>query len=525
MAVLVYLAHRPGELVTREELEAAVWAGSVVGYDALTGAMLKLRKAFKDNPRHPQIVETLSKKGYRLVAPVRPPDETPDETGNETASTSLPQIRYWRSRPIAWSAIVFGTLGILFWLGPWDTSDDADHIPTETNSIAVLPFNNLSGDAEREYFADGITDDLITDLSKISGLFVIARDSTYVYKGEPLDLRDIARKLNARYVVHGNVRRVEERVRINVQMVDTTAGHQIWAERYDGKLDNVFELQDEITHKIVSALAVRVSPEEQENLTALRSPSLKAYDYFLQGRHHFYFYANKEENEKARRFYQKAIEIDPDFAMAYAMLAWTHAFDAMNGWTDMREHSLGLAYALAKKAIAVNDVLPVAYFVMGIVYREKGEYTKALVEAEEAIRIDPSYANAHVLLATLFYYTGQPRDGLEVMKRAMRLNPHHPHNYPFHLGQAYFVLGQYNEAIGAFRRGLETYPDSERLHVWLAAAYGQSGQTSEAEWEMAQVLTLDPDFTLARIQLAFPFKSPGALNRFLNGLRKAGAPG
>jgi tetratricopeptide (TPR) repeat protein len=177
---------------------------------------------------------------------------------------------------------------------------------------------------------------------------------------------------------------------------------------------------------------------------------------------------------------------------------------------------------LATRAVEIDKDLPVAYFVTGLVYREKGEYVKALVEAEKAIAIDPNYANAHVLLATLLYYAGRPEEGLERIKKAMRLNPHHPYNYPFHLGQAYFILGRYQEAIMALEQGLETNPSSERMRVWLAAAYARSGREEDAKWEAEQVLAQNPDFSLQRIRKAFPFKDPADMERFLDGLRRAG---
>jgi len=188
----------------------------------------------------------------------------------------------------------------------------------------------------------------------------------------------------------------------------------------------------------------------------------------------------------------------------------------MNGWSETREQSLESAKKLANRALSLDKELPIAYFVKGLVYREKGKYMKALVEAEKAISFDPNYANAHVLLTTLLYYTGSPQEGLERIKKAMRLNPHHPYNYPFHLGQAYFILGSYLESISAFEQGLETNPSSERLRVWLAVTYAQSGRIDDAKWEAEQVLAQNPDFTPERIKRAFPFQDPADRNRFLD---------
>jgi adenylate cyclase len=388
-------------------------------------------------------------------------------------------------------------------------------------SIAVLPFLNLSDEVAQEYFSDGMADDLITDLTKISGLFVIARDSTFYYKGETYDIRKVAHELGVRYVLHGSVRRVNEHVRVNVQLTDTNSGRQIWAERYDGEMTNVFGLQDDITEQVVTALAVKLTNAERERLNRRQTENLEAYDYYLKGQD-LAARRSKINNRAAQDLLGEAIKLDPEFAMAYALLGWCHVFDAMNGWTEVREDSLERAKSYALKAIELQKDIPLAYFVTGLVNREKGEYTQALFEAQKAIELDPNYANGHVLLATLLYYTGRPEEGLERIKLAMRLNPHHPHNYPFHLGQAYYILKRYDEAIEVFKKGLEMNPSSERMHVWLAAAYAQAGRIPDAEWEISLVHESNPTFSLSRISQAFPFKDPADRDHFLEGLRKAG---
>lgn len=524
MDVLVYLAGRPGQVVTRDELEANVWAGRVISYDALTSTVQKLRKAFADDARQPRIIETLSKKGYRLVAPVSPPDAplTKEQSSDNTAPATPHGNRWIRAGMFAAFIVVLAALAALLRQDPGQEPAGVAGLETLPRSIAVLPFDNLSGDPAQDYFADGMTDDLITKLARNPNLLVIARDSSFFYKGRSVDIHDVARKLKVRYILHGSIRRAGEQMWINAQLVDATTGGHLWADRYDGRLDDVFELQDNVAGNIFSALSVRNDMNESTGARRQETGSPEAYDYFLHGRNRFFLYASREDNRKARQLYEKAIELDPDYAQAYAMLAWTYAFEAMNGWSEVREDSLAQAQALAARAIVLDQELPVAYFVTGLVYRERGEYMKALVEAEKAIAIDSSYANAHVLLASLLYYAGRPQEGLERIKKAMQLNPHHPYNYPFHLGQAYFILGRYQEAIEALEQGLGTNPSSERMRVWLAAAYALDGREEDARWEAEQVLTLNPDFSLQRIRQAFPFKDPADMERLLDGLRIAG---
>jgi adenylate cyclase len=520
MDLLVYLAQHPGQLVSREELERAVWAGAIVSYDALTGAIQKLRKAFNDDPRRPRIIETLSKKGYRLVAQVRPlEDDGPVTTGRagKLIPRRQPQHQRWQVVSVAMVLLLLATAGLLL-------LDDTATVPplaTASNSIVVLPFDNLSQDTEQEYFADGMTDELITGLARHPELLVIARDSSFMYRDSTVAPGEIASRLSVRCLLQGSVQRAGERLRINAQLLDSDSGSLVWAESYDGSLVDVFKLQDRITGQIVGALSAHIgaSPDAEERAT---TGSMEAYDNFLLGRKHFYLYHNREENRKAREFFLTAVRFDDKFAMAWAMLAWTHVFDAMNGWSDDHRHSLQQALELATHALELEQALPVAYWVRGLSWREMGEYVKALVEAEKAIELDPNYANAHVLLATLLYYAGRPEEGLEKMLRAMQINPHHPFNYTFHLGQAYFILHRYDEAIVAFRKSLDSNPASERIHVWLAAALARHGELDEAQWEADQVHTLNPDFSLQRMDEALPFNNPGDKEHFLDSLRMAG---
>jgi adenylate cyclase len=392
-----------------------------------------------------------------------------------------------------------------------------------SRSIAVLPFVNVSEDTNQDYFADGIADDLITGLTKISGLLVIARDSSFVYRsnGAPTNVRQIARQLNVRYILEGSVRRNSAKVRINVQLIDAETGTNLWAERYDGDVGNVFALQDQMTRKIISALAVELTSGEREKLAQQDTKNADAYQYFLQGQA-YYYHHSKADNREAQKLYEKTIALDPKFARAYAMYAMTYWFDFANGWSDEPNQSLDRAWDLAQQSIGLHDALPEAHFVIGLVHRERREYTDALAEAEKAIELDPNYANGRVLLASILYYAGRAEEGLKQMQEAILLNPHHPHNYPFHLGQAYFILGNYEKAIELFRQGLASNPTSHRLRLWLASAYALSGRQNEAEWELDLILIKDPDFSLKHIQQAYPFKYSADLGVFLDGLRKAG---
>jgi adenylate cyclase len=531
-SLLLYLATHPGEPASRTALLEALWPGMVVSDEALTNAVNKLRRAFGDDRANPQVIETIPKAGYRLLLPVQAqePAHATTELGSHT-----PGVRE-RARPrwlnpmvvLALAGLAVLIITSLLLIGPAPPGrEPAKQITSKQimgtmalrPSLAVLPFDNLSADPDEEYFADGVTDDVITRLSKNPGLMVIARDSTFYYKGKSLDPREIAAKLNVGYVLRGSIRREGELVKLNARLVDGATGTQVWAEQYERKVGQIFELLYELSGGVTKALAV-TSTTQPDAGTKTDNP--QAYDALLLGKYHFYRFENRAENLKARTYFEKAVQLDPKFATAHAMLAWTYVFATMNGWSDDRPAALKQAERIATHAIELHTVLPLAYFVRGLAYREQHEYIKALVEAQKAIDYDPSYANAYVLLATLLYYAGRPEEGLARIQQAMVINPHHPYNYHFHLGQAYFVLHRYKEAIDAFNLGLSIYPASERMRVWLAAALAQSGNIEDAKWEGEQIMADNPDFSIDRMTQSFPFNNPADLDNFISGLRKAG---
>ncbi len=520
MQLLLYLAQHPGVVVSREELEANVWKGSVVGYEALGRAIAQLRKAFRDDPRDPQIIETLSKRGYRLIAAVR--DCEPTSAADPTvAQTSRP---FFKQR-FGYAAILVSFLiliGAIAWLikgGEVVTEDP------RSASVAVLPFANPGTNKELAYIASGLADDMMAELTQVPGLLVIARASAFRFKGTNTDPKRIATELNVRFLLRGTIRREGSKLLINAHLTDAQAGTEVWAQRYEIRPDTLIAVQDQIIDQVVSALKIEVSPQKRRSisLSQAKSKDLAAYRLFLEARDRFY-HNTKEDTQRARFLLERAIARDSSFAAAYTYLAWTHVFDTMNGWSEQREASLELALKYSNQAVANKKDFPLAYFVRGLVYRERHEFIKALVEAERAIELDPNYANGHVLLATLLYYAERPKEGLQRMQKAVRLNPLYPHNYAFHLGQAYFLLKDYERAIKAFRDGLKVNPTSERMRVWLAASYSKNGHTDDARWEVEQALITNPDLSLQKISQAFPFINPADMQPLMEGLRKAGMP-
>ncbi len=392
-------------------------------------------------------------------------------------------------------------------------------------SIAVLPFTNMSGDPEQEYFADGMTEDLITDLAKISGLLVIARNSTFAYKGQSLDVREVARELGVRYVVEGSVRKAGGRIRINAQLIDAETGIHLWAERYDRDATDVFDLQDEVRARIVTALRVKLTPAEEDRLARQMTDNAEAYDYYIRGLRQESFFT-KEGNLESLRLFERAIELDPTFAAAYGRLATAHTLAAETGWSPAPEESLETARLLAEKAVALDDDLPQAHWAVARVYSRKRLFDgdRAIASLRKAIALDPNYADGHAFLATVLYFVGRAEESLGHIETAMRLNPHFPFWYYYSLGASQFMLTRYDAAIESFEKAVERNPAWVVTRRILVAAYGHLGMIEEAEWEMEELRMLGFEPTIANWESRVQIQDPAYRARYFDGLRKAGVP-
>jgi len=418
-------------------------------------------------------------------------------------------------------------IGMLAWWQPWQAREEpATDRPTDVTlpdkpSIAVLPFDNYSGDEEQEYFADGMTEDLITDLSKVSGLFVIARSSSFVYKGREVDVREAARELGVRYVLEGSVRKAGDRVRINAQLIDATTGGHMWAERYDRQLTDVFALQNEVIEQIVTALAVRLTPQESERVTRRSTTDVAAYDHFLRGQ----ALARTANYEQAREFYQKAIDTDPGFARAYGAMSVSYALTGVQyGWSTEPQSAMDRALSLAKKAASIDDDIPQVQFALSLAYLIHRRFDEAVEASRRAIELDPGYADAYGLLAWIYSHAGNPTEGLRVLHKSEPLNPHQSAGMLGVWGLAHFQADHLEKAIEAFEAGRDSNPELMASRIYLTAAYVRSGRQDDAEWEATEILTLNPDFSAERWIKTQPYKNSAQLDRLRDDLRRAGLP-
>ena len=392
-------------------------------------------------------------------------------------------------------------------------------------SIAVLPFSNMSGDAEQEYFSDGITEDIITDLSKVTGLMVIARNSSFTYKGKNTDVRTIGRELGVSSVLEGSIRRAGNRVRITAQLIDATTGGHLWAERYDRDLTDIFAVQDEVTRQIVSALKVKLTPAEAALLTASTSAGVDAHDLFLRGRQ---LLANlvktREMFDKACALFRQSIESDPHYAEPHAGLAMAYGLDYQNRWTDDPDRSLKEARMLVEKAIELNPNEPYAHFVAAMIAMFSKDLDRATIEAETVLALNPNSALAHNARGFILIYKGQPLAAIPLIEQAIRLDPAMSPQYLHFLGVAYLCAEKYETAAVVFKQRILQVPETDLTRAFLVSALGHLGQIDEARQIWRELLQINPKYTFADHLSRLPFRNHSDVARIEAGLAKAGLP-
>lgn len=516
MAVLAYLAENAGQVVTREQVEQDIWSGMIVGYDSLTTTINKLRKSLNDDPKNPRYIETLSKRGYRLIAEVRPADNLENIISSGTG-LNLQNKHIVRAGLIIFLLALAGLSYLFLIKNQADLYSEPD-IP----SIAVLPFRSIAQRTEQEYFTDGITEDLTTDLSKMSGLLVISRRSALIYKNREVDVRQVGKELNVRYVLQGSARAAGKRLRINAQLVDTETGVELWAERYDRKRDDVFSIQDELRGKIVSALSVALTNRERERLAARYTTSIDAYDRFLKAQS-FLVRQTNQDNLIAKQLFQEAIDIDSGFARAHSGLALAYANDYRFGWNRDKNEIASLALATATRAVNLDNHSPQAAWVLGYVYLfVLSDHVNAIEMGKRTIDIDPNHADGHMLLAVTYVFSSEPDKSIALVQKAMRLNPFYPSQYPSVLALANLLNGKPELAIDSYLETLEINPYRIQPNVYLVAAYMRAGQPDNAKWQVEKLKADFPDFNLDDWAEHQPYRDKSSLTPILNDIRQAG---
>lgn len=524
--VLAYLIERPGEVVGREELLSAVWPGVVVGDDALTQAVIKLRKAFGDDAHNPTYIETISKRGYRLIAPVEGVASTSPGAGTVTWAPS-PAPAHGPKR-VALAIAVAGLLvlgGLTYvrfaetWRLPWPIGTGSPRgAAAAMPMVAVLPLQNLSGDPRRDYFSDGLTEDIISALGRYSALRVMSRNAVEPFKTRPATPQAVRTELGVRYVVKGSIRESDGRLRTAIELSDTEKGEVLWSQRYEGEGRQVFEIQDRIVTNIVGALAVKLTRLERERSAAKSPESLEAYDLVLRARELVYR-MTRDTNRQARELLARAVQLAPDFGEAYVTLAHAEYRRADQGWMEDPDEGMRRVEVNARKALSLEDTgaHARAHAQLSRVHAQAGDLDQALVEAGLAVELNPSDPVSLYAQGSTLTWLGRLEEAVAALEMARRFDPSLD---DIMLPLAYYTLGRYPEALSCANARIAGRPEAPMLHAVRAATLAQMGKAQEAKEAVAQVRRLSP---FAQVELfATNFRSPEHIAKLHQGLRKAG---
>jgi DNA-binding winged helix-turn-helix (wHTH) protein/TolB-like protein/Flp pilus assembly protein TadD len=488
MEVLMALAARPGEVMSREALLAAVWPGVVVGDEALTQCVIKLRRALADRPRQPAYVETIAKRGYRLIAPV----------GGQPAP--LPAARrQWRWAVAALIAAL--AVGVSFWQSRARPLEGGAANPVL--SVSVLPFEAVGAGRENDYLARGIGSDLMTDLSRLPGLVLVAPSG------------------DARYAVSGSVQRDAASLRINVRLTDRRTGAQLWTQRFERPFGDLFAIQSDISASVVEQLPRRIGDAERQRLAKRYTFSPEAYDLFLRGQALF-LARSTPDNREARALFARAIELDPRFARAYAALAMTYAMDYRYQSSPAASAPLARARALATTAHEIDPGIPEVHWALGFVETQSRHHAEALVHLRKAIALNPSYADAYAFMGGIYTYLGQPGKSIALLRTAQRLNPDGGQLYYLLLGRAYLFEGDVEQALFNLRQAHMRNADNLETRLFLVAALSAKAERGEAQWQAEQIRTLEPGFQARRWLSTYPLTSARHQEKLLLLLAQAG---
>jgi TolB-like protein len=491
--LLQYLIRNRDHVVSKDELIAAVWNGRIIAESALSSRITAVRHAIGDSGEQQCLIRTIARKGFRFVGDIQ------EQQTEDGASASSPLQTTQRAKP--------------------------QLVLPDKPSIAVLPFQNLSGDPDQEHFADGTVEEIITALSRFSSLFVIARNSSFIYKGRAADVKQVGRELGVRYVLEGSVRKAGTQVRITSQLIDTSTGAHLWANRFDGSLPDIFDLQDQVALGVVGAVTPKVERAEIDRAKRKPTDSLDAYEYFLRGMASFY-QRNREATDEALRLFYAAIGRDAEFASAYGMAAWCYGWRKVNAWTTDRAKEIAETARLARRAaeLGPDDAVALsraAHALATVV----GDVEDALIFVDRALALNPNLAGAWWASGWTRVYSGEPEAAIEHFARAMRLSPLDPHLVAMQAGTAFahMLAGRYDEASSWAEKAMwaQNYLTPLRIAV---ASHALAGRLTEAKKTLARLLELDPAASIVNFQERAPLRRREDVERLESGLRRAGMP-
>jgi adenylate cyclase len=498
-----------GKVIGEKKVKLRQWqmatVGLVMGVIVLVAAVV-IRKLYTPSAPQPEI--TLKEK---VVASA--PEKTPTVAAPSTEVA--PKEKVTPPSPEKASKVIASSLLV----DKADPKKMALPLPDKP-SIAVLPFVNMSEDPKQEFFVDGMTEEILTALSKCPNLFVIARDSTFTYKGKAVKVKQVSEELGVRYVLEGSIQSSGDRIRVNAQLIDALKGHHLWAERYDRDVKDIFAIQDEITMKIITALQVKLTSGEMIHVLAKGAKNIDAFTKYLQAVD-LWTRLTREANAQAKKLLEEAIALDPEYPGPYIGLAKTYGMDMFLGGTEPPAQSMAKAFEFAQKAISLDNTNGAAYSVLSWLYATKRQYEKAIAESERAISLNPNSAESYMRLGLVLAYAGRAEEGIPYMQNALRLNPFPSPNYFSNLAIIYCESGRYEKAIEAAKRALQSEPNSPIPNVTLAISYIRLGREEEARAAAAEILRINPKWSLDRYAKNAPYTQP-QVERNIEDLRKAG---
>jgi TolB-like protein len=496
--LLVYLVQNRDRVVSKDDLIGGIWDGRIVSESTLTSRIAAVRRAVADNGEEQRLIRTVARKGIRFVGDVRV-----DDSQGVPGKGVRPSPGAGIAKPVQPPPVV-----------------------SDKPSIAVLPFQNMSGDPEQEYFADGVVEDIITALSRVRWLFVIARNSSFTYKGRAVDVKQVGRELGVRYVLEGSVRKAASRVRVTGQLVDALSGTHLWGDRFEGGIEDIFSLQDQMASSVVGALVQKLEQAEIERAKHKPTESLDAYDTYLRGMAKFY-QRTRDANSDALKLFRQAIELDPEFASGHAMGAWCYTWRKINGWMADRAQEIAEGARLAWRAVDVgkDDAIALARGGHAIGFL-LGDLDSGAAFVDRALLLNPNLATAWVFSGLLRFYRGEPDVAIEHLARAMRLSPLDPTSYQMQVGTgfAHLFAGRFDDASSWAERAFREAPNYLPAAAVTAASHALAGRLEEARQAMSRLRQIDPVLRICNLDQWFPIRRPEDFTRWADGLRKAGLP-
>jgi len=490
------LIENRGRVVSKDELIEHVWDGRIVSEATISTCINAVRRAVGDDGKRQEIIRTVPRRGFRFVQTVAVVEEESSILGGEKHVSSE--------------------------IGVPSLEEKRASLQPNSHSIAVLPFDNLSNDPEQEYFSDGMAEDLITDLSKISGLFVVARNSSFAFKGQPVEVKEIGKQLGVHNILEGSVRKMGSKLRVNAQLVDAASGGHLWAERYDGHLADIFDFQDRIREEIVSALQVKLTPKDRILAERRPSSSVEAYDLFLRGRASYFRYT-PEDHAAAKIYFEQAIALDPEFADAYSFLSYLYSA-AWNLLYPGFEDGLERALPVAEKAVSLDPGSAIAHMRLGWTLCFMRQFDRALPCFEKAVVLGPDIAEVFSYYGMFLNYIGRPEQGLELIETAFRLDPIAPTIWELMAGYSYWELERHDDAVAQFRKVIDRLPAFPMTYMFLASVYVELGRLNDAMEQLKTLKTMNPMWSVRHADRIFPILSDDKRKLFLDNLHQAGLP-